>query len=84
HFIDALGPDGSPVIVEVNETELTEDEKISLKIKKPKVPEKETEAPDFIEVTGPDGIPMLVEIKDVRDKLPQEETDSRNVIRKLP
>ncbi|CAG7828924.1 unnamed protein product, partial [Allacma fusca] len=26
----------------------------------------------------------LVEIKDVRDKLPQEETDSRNVIRKLP
>ncbi|CAG7723053.1 unnamed protein product, partial [Allacma fusca] len=79
HFVDALGPDGTPFIVEVNESDLKEEEKriltIKKKVRRPKVPveqeadEKRVRRPkevpiEFTEVTGPDGQPTIVEVQE--------------------
>ncbi|CAG7826986.1 unnamed protein product, partial [Allacma fusca] len=82
HFVEAVGLDGSSVIVEVNETELTEEEKVTLKIKKPKRREEETPVTEYIEVIGPDGIPSLVEITEILDDLSEEDERKRRVVKK--
>ncbi|CAG7815195.1 unnamed protein product, partial [Allacma fusca] len=82
HFVEAVGPDGSSVIVEVNETELTEEEKVTLKIKKPKRREEEAPVTEYIEVIGPDGIPSLVEITEILDDLSEEDERKRRVVKK--
>ncbi|CAG7830960.1 unnamed protein product, partial [Allacma fusca] len=85
HFVEGLGPDGSPVIVEVNEGELTEDEKVTFKIKKPPsaVREADVTEADFIMVIGPDGKPMVVEIKEVLEDVPEDEKKKRKILKKV-
>ncbi|CAG7716499.1 unnamed protein product, partial [Allacma fusca] len=75
HYIQAVGPDGTPLIVEVKDTDLTPEEKqkVVKKIEQQKSkPVTETVPKEYVEVTGPDGKPFVVQVLQAKPTLSEE------------